>query len=46
MLVTVELADGGRGRLWLAPPGPTVGQPLEVVLRTYDDGTRQLGVRR
>ncbi len=46
VLVTVELADGGRAKLWLSPPGPAQGQPLKVRVRRYEDGTRHVGAAR
>jgi len=46
VLVTVELADGGRAQLWLSPPGPARGQPLQVRVRRYEDGTRRVGAAR
>lgn len=42
VLVTVELADGGRARLWMPRPGPAVEQKIQVLIRHYDDGTRRI----
>lgn len=45
VLVTVELGDGGRGKLWLPQPGPAVGQTIDIRVRRFDDGTRRIGAR-
>ena len=42
VLVTVELEDGGRAKLWVSPPAPAVGATLSVRIQTYDEGTRKL----
>lgn len=44
LLVTLELADGGRGRLWWPPPGPAVGAAVAVRVSRYDDGSRRLSL--
>lgn len=46
VLVTVQLADGGRATLWMPPPGPAKGRSIEVRIRRYDDGSRRIGVAR
>lgn len=42
VLVTVELDDGGRAKLWVSPPAPAVGATLQVRIQTFDEGSRRL----
>ncbi len=42
VLVTVELADGGRARLWVSSPAPAVGARIKVRIQIFDEGSRKL----
>lgn len=45
VLVTVELGDGGRGKLWLPRPGPGVGETIDIRVRRFDNGKRRIVAR-